>query len=208
MTQLKQVVATYVRDRLKELETDPNDGRVRAQLAILRHGVGRKPGDMPELWGLFFAEMNPLMFSQDGEPTPAEWAAYTALTLYAVHQQGREISEENMHKEGEEECGLGRAVARLIENEEDDRERIAKRLNAFAMAGNIQGAAHYLRGLIQLLHAKRIPLDYVKLAEELYDFQNPDHVSKVRLGWGQDFYYTKMKNKEDDKQKGQEDSDA
>ena len=89
MTQLKQVVATYVRDRLKELETDPNDGRVRAQLAILRHGVGRKPGDMPELWGLFFAEMNPLMFSQDGEPTPAEWAAYTALTLYAVHQQGR-----------------------------------------------------------------------------------------------------------------------
>ena len=203
MTQLKQVVATYVRDRLKELETDPNDGRVRAQLAILRHGVGRKPGDMPELWGLFFAEMNPLMFSQDGEPTPAEWAVYTALTLYALHQQGRTIRKENMHRMGKDEYKLGRAVARLVKREDEDRERIARRFNAFATAGDMQEVAYYLRGLVQLLRAEGIPLDYGKLAENLYNFQNTTCASKVRLEWGQDFYYKpKTEDEENDETKG------
>ena len=205
MTQRKQAVAAYVRDRLKELETEPNDSYVRAQLAKLRHGVGRKPGDLPELWGMLFATMPEEMLSQDGEPTRAEWAVYTALTLYAVHQQGREIGRENMHQIGQNgfEYTLGRSVGRLVKSEADDRERIAKRFNAFATAGSMEEAVHYLRGLIQLLHAEKIPLDYVKLAENLYDFQNPAYAQKVRLVWGQDFYANaRAKIEENDETKG------
>ena len=209
MTQRKQAVAAYIRERLGELRADPNESRVRAQLANLRRGIGRKPGDMPELWGMLFAEMPEEMLSQNGQPTREEWAVYTALTLYALHQQGSKISEQNMHAAGKPENRLGRAVARLVKNEEKDRDRIAKRLNAFATADDMLTAAHHLRGLIQLLRAEEIPLDYVHLAENLYDFQNPDSRPSVRLEWGQDFYVKpRTANEAHDEQKGQDESHA
>ena len=209
MTQRKQAVAAYMRERLGELRADPNDSRVRAQLANLRRGIGRKPGDMPELWGMLFAEMPEEMLSQNGQPTREEWAVYTALTLYALHQQGFKISKQNMHEAGKPENRLGRAVARLVKDEENDRDRIARRFNAFATADDMLTAAHHLRGLIQLLRAEEIPLDYVHLAENLYDFQNPDFRPGVRLEWGQDFYdKSRAANEAHDEQKGQDESHA
>lgn len=209
MTQRKQAVAAYMRERLGELSADPNESRVRAQLANLRRGIGRKPGDMPELWGMLFAEMPEEMLSQNGQPTREEWAIYTALTLYALHQQSSKISEQNMHAAGKPENRLGRAVARLVKDEKNDRDRIAKRLNAFATADDMLTAAHHLRGLIQLLRAEEIPLDYVHLAENLYDFQNPDSRPSVRLEWGQDFYEKpRTANEARDEQKGQDESHA
>ena len=209
MTQRKQAVAAYMRNRLGELSADPNESRVRAQLANLRRGIGRKPGDMPELWGMLFAEMPEEMLSQNGQPTREEWAIYTALTLYALHQQSSKISEQNMHAAEKPENRLGRAVARLVKDEENDRERIARRFNAFATADDMLTAAHHLRGLIQLLRAEEIPLDYVHLAENLYDFQNPDSRPSVRLEWGQDFYEKpRTANEAHDEQKGQDESHA
>ena len=209
MTQRKQAVAAYMRERLGELRADSNESRVRAQLANLRRGIGRKPGDMPELWGMLFAEMPEKMLSPNGQPTREEWAVYTALTLYALHQQGSKISEQNMHEEGKPENRLGRAVARLVKDEENDRERIARRFNAFATADDMLTAAHYLRGLIQLLRAEGIPLDYVHLAENLYDFQDLESRPSVRLEWGQDFYdKSRAANEANDEQKGQDESHA
>ena len=209
MAQRKQAVAAYMRERLGELRADSNESRVRAQLANLRRGIGRKPGDMPELWGMLFAEMPEEMLSQNGQPTREEWAIYTALTLYALHQQGSKISEQNMHAAEKPENRLGRAVARLVKDEENDRERIARRFNAFATADDMLTAAHHLRGLIQLLRAEEIPLDYVHLAENLYDFQNPDFRPSVRLEWGQDFYEKpRTANEAHDEQKGQDESHA
>lgn len=158
---------------------------------------------------MLFAEMSEEMLSQNGQPTREEWAIYTALTLYALHQQSSKISEKNMHKEGKPENWLGRAVSRLVKDEENDRERIARRFNAFATADDMLTAAHHLRGLIQLLRAEEIPLDYVHLAENLYDFQNPESRPSVRLEWGQDFYdKPRMMNEAHDKQKGQDESHA
>ncbi len=191
--------------RLGLLAADPNDGRVRAQLAILRRGVGRTPGDIPEMWGLIFSDMDERLMSQTNGPTREEWAIYTAITLYALHQQSKCIKEKNMHQSGEENR-LGRAVARLIKNDED-RERVARRFNAFATASDMREAAHYLRGLIQLLRAAEIPLDYVHLATDLYFIQFPQSAPNVRLAWGRDFYRIKPKDTNDE-QEGQVDKNA
>ena len=94
---------------------------------------------------------------------------------------------------------LGQAVAGLVKSE-DDRERVARRFNAFATAGDMQEAAYHLRGLIQLLRAENIPLDYVRLAQELYRFQDPDEAPKVRLAWGQDFYRIKKSETKEEKE--------
>lgn len=192
MNQL-EMIAAYMQRRLNALSHDPNEDRVRSQLANLRRGLGKMPGDLPELWGTLFADMPESMMSQTGDPTRAEWAVYIALTLYALHQQSKSIRTENMHCT-ENKGRLGLAVARLVKDPED-RERIARRFNAFATANDIQEAAHYLRGVIDLLRASNIPLDYVQLACELYRFQDPDAAPSVRLKWGQDFY--RMKSNED-----------
>ncbi len=205
MESMQRQIEDYMRRRLSDFASDPNAGRVRAQLAMLRRGVGRKPGDMPDLWGLLFADMPEEMMSRTAEPTAAEWAAYTALTLYATHQQGTEINRQNMHT-CQDAGRLGKAVARLVKNA-DDRERIARRFNAFATASDMTEAAHHLRGLIQLLRVEEIPLNYIRLAGDLYRFQNPEYAPDVRLSWGQDFYWRKP-DETDDEQEGQVDSHA
>ena len=205
MESMQRQIEDYMRRRLSDFASDPNAGRVRAQLATLRRGVGRKPGDMPDLWGLLFADMPEEMMSRTAEPTAAEWVAYTALTLYATHQQGTEINRQNMHT-GQDAGRLGKAVARLVKNA-DDRERIARRFNAFATASDMTEAAHHLRGLIQLLRAEEIPLNYIRLAGDLYRFQNSEYAPDVRLSWGQDFYWRKP-DETDDEQEGQVDSHA
>ena len=121
--------------------------------------------------------------SKNGDPTAAEWAIYLALTLYALHQQGQTAP---MHKQGE---GLGKAARLLVPpGQEPGESSIQKRFNALATATQMPELSHHLRGMIQLLRAGGIPLDYVQLAADLYDLQYPETIPCVRLHWGQDFY--------------------
>ena len=57
---------------------------------------------------------------------------------------------------------------------------------------------HDMRGMIQMLRAKDIPLDYPRLASDLYELQFLDRAPAVRLNWGRDFwnYNTSEEEKE------------
>jgi len=167
---------------------------VRAALANLRRGIGRKPGELPQIWNILFDEMPEDMYGKGDAPSSAEWAVYTALTLYALHQQSRDIHTDNQNQPN---ISLGGASARLVkclddreraENRTDNRERIWKRLYAICTADSMQEISYRLRGLIQLLRAEGIALDYPQLAKDLYRYQFSEGAAKVRLGWGQDFY--------------------
>ncbi|MFR8086899.1 MAG: type I-E CRISPR-associated protein Cse2/CasB [Lachnospirales bacterium] len=179
-------VKDFVRQRIEWLERIP-EPQQKAMLANLRRGIGRSPGDMPELWGVFLQDMPPEMQQERGDATREEWAIYLALTLYALHQQGYSISKnENMNQEG---VSLGNAVGQLIKPEEDPVENsVLRRFNALATASDIRECAHHLRGMVQLLRANTIPLDYPKLAQDLYVLQFKDSAPNVRLHWGQDYY--------------------
>lgn len=164
----------------------------RAELANLRRGIGRRPGELPELWGGFLLDM-PADFQGDKEPSAEEWAVYLALTLYALHQQSNETS--CMNQPG---STLGRAVRRLAEQsaaagQDWTETSILRRFNALATAEEITEISHHLRGMIQLLRAEDIPLDYPQLAADLYGLQcrAPQAAqvpANVRLRWGQDLY--------------------
>lgn len=162
----------------------------RRLLAEMRRGVGMAPGASPALWGMLFQDLPEDFYSVKGEPSRAEWAIYTALTLFALHQQGKSIQTDCMDKEG---VSLGSAVAMLIDSE-DDRERIWRRFQPVTSARSIENVSYHLRGIIQLLKAKGIGLDYPKLAGDLFVYQDVRRADKVRLIWGEDFYRV---NKED-----------
>ena len=183
----------YTAQRLHWLWALPDNQR-RAELAKLRRGVGRKPGDLPELWGSFLRGM-PEDFQNRSGPSHAEWAVYLALTLYAVHQQG---NDQPMNRPGNT---LGRAVRQLAERntpagQDWTEASVLRRFNA-------------LRGMIQLLSAAKdggIPLDYPQLAADLYELQCTDPryaqvPANVRLRWGQDLYReTKTAPEENEKE--------
>ena len=83
--------------------------------------------------------------------------------------------------------GLGKAVATLIE-EEDDFKRIKRRFDIAAGSGSIEEFSQHVRGLIQILKSKGIKLDYSALAKDLFRFSDAEKRNNVRLIWGQDFH--------------------
>lgn len=161
--------------------------RTKAQLARLRHGLGKKPGDDPELWAALFEDLPEELESRGDAPSAVEIAVYAALTLYAVHQQGKDPITEPMHEEG---CRIGNAIAKLAVKEHDENafEATRKRFNKVATSLDITELVWHLRGIVQLLRRESIPMDYAELTSDLYRYQNPAYVSSVRLRWGRDFY--------------------
>lgn len=184
-------VETFTRKKVEKLLLQSKEN-TRA-LAELRRGIGKRPGEIPQLWG-YYLESMPEEFYGDKEPSRAEWAVYAALTLFALHQQGKDPEFNPMQKEGQ---GLGKAMANLV-HEENDRERITRRFNTIATAGGVEELFHYLRSVIQMLRGEDIGLDYSKLAADIYCFQFPELISNVRLRWGQDFYRKKSERIQDE----------
>ncbi|MFC9088227.1 type I-E CRISPR-associated protein Cse2/CasB [Nocardiopsis dassonvillei] len=153
-----------------------------ATLAKLRRGAGKSVEAVPELVGLTLDHRFYERFSvSDPRTEDAEAAAHEALTLYALHQQSKR--EKGMHRRGRD---LGGAVRRLMPSGDID-EPLRRR---FVQAGS---AAHHatrldrLRGIVQLLRAEDVPLDYGLLADQLYDARTRPGAERVRRAWGRGF---------------------
>jgi CRISPR system Cascade subunit CasB len=188
MTATQQVI-DLTRKKLTRLLNVSNEGQQKALLANLRRGIGRSPGELPALWGVLFDQV-PDKFLEDQW---GEWALYTALTLFALHQQGRDPKTEPMHREG---IGLGQAMACLVDGQRENEERITRRFNQIATSADLLEMSQHLRGTVQLLRGEGIPLDYAQLAGDLYLYQNPNYQTDVRLRWGQDYYRKLNQTKE------------
>lgn len=176
-----KLIYAYTKRRLEYLAENRSSGAGKGILANLRHGAGKAPGELPELWGVVFDGKFPEELMGGRDPSRAEWAIYTALTLYALHMQGADA---DMNKEN---VSLGEAAAGLVKTAED-RERAEKRLGVVATAVSPEDAAYHLRTLVRMLGDENIPMDYAKLAEQLYWFYSPEAASKIKLSWGRDFY--------------------
>ena len=190
-------IRKYIRKQLALLAKDDNtleQNASKAQLAQLRRGIGKRPGEIPELWGMFLKSMPEELMGKNGEPSYTEWATYTTLTLFALHQQGHS---EPMHAEGEENR-LGRAVRRLIQNEEDE-ENVRLKLSIVARSDDMTEISYHLKTIVKLLRINDIRLDYVDFARDLYWFQFDKYVDRVRLKWGQDFYGGRTQEENEEK---------
>jgi len=183
-------VMKIVKWKILKLIESRNDSVTRATLANLRKGIGKQPGSLPTLWDITFSGIPVDSLSKDSEPTKEEWAIHTCLTLFALHQQGKDIEQQCMSKEGE---FLGISLRKLIASEEDEK-RIKRRFDAASTADSLKEFSFHLRGLIQILRSENLPLDYPMLAKELFLFQIPDARDSIRLKWGRDFYRYKSDN--------------
>ncbi|MFC2659448.1 MAG: type I-E CRISPR-associated protein Cse2/CasB [Actinomyces sp.] len=155
-----------------------NESLGRAEVAALRKGANRAPGELPEIWELTRVEV------PDGAgdaPTREEIAVHTAMTLYAVHQQSRS---ECMFVPGR---GLGRAAHQLVGTDEENPSARA-RFNALVTSTTVAELRHHLRNLVSLLRSRGIALDHAMLADDIVRFQRPGGAKSVRLAWARQYY--------------------
>ena len=162
---------------------DREDAYSRAMCAKLRRAVGKSPGQTPDIWEIALQDTPDEWHSGNGEPSYVEWAVHTALTLYALHRQGKDRS---MNAKG---VSFGEAAAQLVRGE-DNLEAVRRRFNAVATAIEFTELAYHARGLVQLFKASDIGMDYPQFACDLYNSQFIDGADRVRLKWGEDFYRT------------------
>ncbi len=180
----------FIARKIKKLDEDTSWAR--GMLAKLRCGIGKPPGELPGLWEVTLADA-PQWDSR------RQNAVHAALTLYAMHRQGKQGSMSVGTGES-----LGAAVARLVESDQSNFEAVKRRFDSAVTASDFWELSHHVRGLIQLLKAKSISMNYPLFAEDLYRYQFDDHRSRVRLRWGQDFYQGLNKTNDGKEEKNNE----
>jgi len=174
------LIFQYVDKRIQQLsKTGPWQT---ASLAKLRHGAGKPPGTTPEIWELTLSELPLELASYMGSPSPSEWAIHLALTLFAIHQQGK--SETVFARD----VSFGSAVSQLITPGRKNESGVKSRFDAVLTSRGVLEFAHHARGLVQLMRAGDVRMDYARFARDVYYYQLDDSQDRVRLRWGEDYY--------------------
>ena len=136
-------VKDFVNKKIDKISKDPYNI---ATLARLRTGVMYKPGKLPYVMSIVLTDMDASLCGSNGV-SPAEIAAYSALTLWATHQQGWDISSSPMHKKDDPKKdgpSVGRAAAMLClamvradgKNLSDAKEDAGEKLDAICTSNN------------------------------------------------------------------------
>lgn len=191
----KEEIGGYILRKIKYFEATETRSNTNTELARLRRGVGKNPGEVPELYGIFLNDMPEEFWSKGGSVTPEEWSCYIALTLYAVHQQGTLIRIKNMHTD--HRVSIGTALRQMVSIQKEGKadsnteERILKKLQMLISSKDIKEFSYHLRNIIKFLKMDGIALNYAELAKNIYDFQFMESKNRVSLIWGQDFYRVK-----------------
>lgn len=193
----EEEVYSFVKYKINYLISVSGQGEGKELFARLRKGVGRSPGDMPELFGILLTGMPEEFMSKGAEPTKEEWSCYIALTLFAMHQQGNDPKMVSMNTL-DDHSSVGTAMAQYVSRSDDDNalKRMAVRLETLATSKDMGEMSYYLKSLIQIFKSKEIQLNYPKLAKEMYICQFPERKKGVFLRWGQDLFVNKNINKE------------
>ena len=168
----------------------------KAALAKLRRGIGKKMGERPEILAYVLLDIEKINVEhkKEGEPTKVEQAIYTALTLYALHQQGQR---DMMHADKKDvltnRCiSFGAAVKKLVDD--NNIKAIHRRFEQVMTAAGLEELAVHARGLINMLNKNGIALNYGKFAYDLYRFQDTNKRKDVMMDWGRDFYINSGKD--------------
>lgn len=181
---VSQVTAGKVGTLQEGYTAKPRSAVAQRTLADLRHADANDPAANPALWEVVLGGLPEDLAGSSDDPTWAESAIHAALVLYAIHQQSRT---EPMHRVG---VGLGTAVrdlSRKRASESWDPGTIS-RFHALSRAQSPAMRLYHLRGLVSLMRAESVPLDYGLLAADLW-LLNTGSSDRVRLRWGRQLHH-------------------
>jgi CRISPR system Cascade subunit CasB len=176
-----QIISSFTQARVMRLQGGylKDSGQAKAELARLRSVDPSDDARVIDAWATAFVDAPAALIGLGEKPSDAEYAVATALHLYSVHQQSRG---EKMHVNGE---GLGRAVRKLARPEDiDSREKpVMRRYQSLISATDRNEIVRHLRSLVQQFRSEGIPLDYARLAQDLYFLAKPALPATILPPW-------------------------
>lgn len=115
-----------------------------------------------------------------------------SLKLYALHQQSKQKPMALNPKDADDDNYSSRRTfgwsCRQIEPDIDNAAGVVRRLVSVEAARDFAGIENCLRGLIQLMRANDVPVDYYLLARDLYLMQFDGCRDDVFMCWSRDYY--------------------
>lgn len=186
---------------LIKLDSTRDASSTKALLANMRNSADKDISNNVDALAYVFSNLSYGEDDRYGELSYMEQAIFTAIQMYAIHQQsnvesvlkfGNEDENESREKKKKYKANIGDALATL---RSDESESIDKRFNAMITATNFNKLSYHLRQMIKILKSKsEAKVDYAKLAEDLYWFMI-GRKEEVRLSWARS-YYKYRKNEE------------
>lgn len=186
---------------LIKLDSTRDASSTKALLSNMRNSADKDISNNVDALAYVFSNLSYGEDDRYGELSYMEQAIFTAIQMYAIHQQsnvesvlkfGNEDENESREKKKKYKANIGDALATL---RSDESESIDKRFNAMITATNFNKLSYHLRQMIKILKSKsEAKVDYAKLAEDLYWFMI-GRKEEVRLSWARS-YYKYRKNEE------------
>lgn len=186
---------------LIKLDSTRDASSTKALLANMRNSADKDISNNVDALAYVFSNLSYGEDDRGGELSYMEQAIFTAIQMYAIHQQsnvesvlkfGNDDENESEEKKNKYKANIGDALATL---RSDESESIDKRFNAMITATNFNKLSYHLRQMIKILKSKSdAKVDYAKLAEDLYWFMI-GRKEEVRLSWARS-YYKYRKNEE------------
>lgn len=177
----------------------------KAVLASVRSASSITSQRAQKVWPILMANLPSDLLSKSGRPTRAETAIYSAIRLYAIHQQGKDsiVCGNSLTIDPKDGVTLFEALANLRRNA-DIRVALDRRIQPLLETTNIDSVINSITHLVAILKANNgtQKIDYPRLAKDLYWFQsNFKRANEVRLLWGQQYFrVTKQTTKIEGKQ--------
>ncbi|WP_317695757.1 type I-E CRISPR-associated protein Cse2/CasB [Xylocopilactobacillus apis] len=186
----------------------------RGVLASIRGAASFNSPRAQPAWPIIMKALREDLLGRNGQPSYAENAVYSALRMYAIHQQGSDEfvygpidykddsnSESEIKDDEKPEPGIEifTALGELRHNE-DLEVALDRRVRQTLSTTDINSVVNSLNHLVGIIKSKKlkIKIDYAKLAQDLYWFQmSYESANSVRLSWGQQYYGNVAKKAEE-----------
>lgn len=178
-----------------------NHGEInKAALSSLRKSTSITSKQATSIWPILLANMDKDDLSNNGYPTHAEIAIFTAVRCYAIFQQGNDqnvfASSENSSDRKDVGLTLFQALAKLRQDETIQK-ALDRRVQSLLASNEVNNIIESLIHLLEILksHYKYLKIDYAVLAQDLFRFQfNTDSAREVSLMWGEQYFHVDKKN--------------
>jgi CRISPR system Cascade subunit CasB len=152
---------------------EPEERADRAALAALRRGLGKRPGEAPEMFPVLIPLLPYGRLRQWDER-----CAYTIAALFAMHPVSWDDAEDGRWRRN-----LGASLRRLREATDSDGPE--RRMTALLNSDG-DNLPEHLRGIVALLRGKDVPVDWQQLAYDLRDWGRSDR--RVQRRWAEAFW--------------------
>lgn len=165
----------FVNDLLRLARTKDEDPKARATLAMLRRGLGKEPGDAPEMY----------RFVQPRLAAVAEWDEwryYLVASLFAAHQ----INWSETDTTPARRANIGASSRRLINAKPETSDSTQRRFEALLECDREELPIH-LRHAVSLLKSGEIPIHWEQLLHDIYRWHwqgKPVQRDWARAFWG------------------------